>query len=103
MGEIGIPRHEYLYELTFWEMRRIIRGYRKREQTTWEQTRWAVFWLMHNGMTDLRKAGINSPSDLIQFPWDNDHPEQDDDEPTLEEVEELRRQLQEENRKNGKA
>ena len=30
MGEIGIPRHEFLYDLKFWEVRRIIRGYRKR-------------------------------------------------------------------------
>lgn len=30
MGEIGIPRHEFLYELSFWEVRRIIQGYRRR-------------------------------------------------------------------------
>ena len=30
MGEIGITRREFLYDLKFWEVRRIIRGYRKR-------------------------------------------------------------------------
>jgi hypothetical protein len=30
VGEIGIPRREFLYDLKFWEVRRIIRGYRKR-------------------------------------------------------------------------
>ncbi len=30
MGEIGIPRREFLYDLRFWEVRRIIRGYRRR-------------------------------------------------------------------------
>ena len=30
MGEIGIPRREFLYDIRFWEARRIIRGYRKR-------------------------------------------------------------------------
>ena len=30
MGEIGIQRHEFLYDIRFWEARRIIRGYRKR-------------------------------------------------------------------------
>ena len=30
VGEIGIPRREFLYDLRFWEVRRIIRGYRKR-------------------------------------------------------------------------
>lgn len=32
MGEIGIPRHEFLYDLQFWEVRRIIRGYRRRDR-----------------------------------------------------------------------
>ena len=31
MGEIGIPRREFLYDLRFWEVRRIIRGYRSRD------------------------------------------------------------------------
>ena len=32
MGEIGIPRRDFLYDLRFWEVRRIIRGYRKRDR-----------------------------------------------------------------------
>ena len=32
MGEIGIHRREFLYELQFWEVRRIIRGYRRRDR-----------------------------------------------------------------------
>ena len=32
MGEIGIPRREFLYDLRFWEVRRIVRGYRKRDR-----------------------------------------------------------------------
>ena len=34
MGEIGIPRREFLYDLRFWEVRRIIRGYRRRHRLT---------------------------------------------------------------------
>lgn len=34
MGEIGIHRREFLYELRFWEVRRIIRGYRRRNRLT---------------------------------------------------------------------
>jgi len=34
VGEIGIPRHEFLYDLRFWEVRRIIRGYRRRNKLT---------------------------------------------------------------------
>ena len=32
MGEIGIQRREFLYDLRFWEVRRIIRGYRNRDR-----------------------------------------------------------------------
>lgn len=32
MGEIGIPRREFLYDIRFWEVRRIIRGYRHRDR-----------------------------------------------------------------------
>lgn len=32
MGEIGIPRREFLYDIQFWEVRRIIRGYRQRDR-----------------------------------------------------------------------
>lgn len=32
MGEIGIPRREFLYDLQFWEVRRIVRGYRRRDR-----------------------------------------------------------------------
>lgn len=32
VGEIGIPRREFLYDITYWQARRIIRGYRKRDR-----------------------------------------------------------------------
>lgn len=32
MGEIGIPRREFLFDIQFWEVRRIIRGYRRRDR-----------------------------------------------------------------------
>ena len=32
VGEIGIPRREFLYDLRFWEVRRIVRGYRNRDR-----------------------------------------------------------------------
>ena len=54
---------------------------------------------MHNGMVDLSKAGITSPLDLLRFPWDT---EGDDDSPasdmpTKEEIEQLRKELNEHN------
>lgn len=34
VGEIGLSRHEFLYEIAFWEARRILRGYKKRYRLT---------------------------------------------------------------------
>lgn len=29
---MGFPRHDFLYEIKFWEVRRLIRGYRRRDK-----------------------------------------------------------------------
>ena len=29
---MGFPRHDFLYEIQFWEVRRLIRGYRQRDK-----------------------------------------------------------------------
>lgn len=34
VGEIGISRREFLYDLRFWEVDAIIRGYRRRNRLT---------------------------------------------------------------------
>ena len=34
VGEIGIPRHVFYYELRWWEVKAIIRGYRRRNRLT---------------------------------------------------------------------
>jgi hypothetical protein len=34
VGEIGVSRHEFLYDLRFWEVDAIIRGYRRRNRLT---------------------------------------------------------------------
>lgn len=47
MGEIGISPHEFLYELSYWEVLRIIRGYRKRDRLTHQLIAEAVFAAMH--------------------------------------------------------
>ena len=62
-------------------------------------TRWATFMQMCTGMADIKKAGINSAEDLIKFSWEKEDDE--DNKPSDDEVEEMRRMLQEENRKAG--
>ena len=43
MGEIGIPRRDFLYEIHFWEARRIIRGYRRRNILTYQLLRLTAY------------------------------------------------------------
>ena len=40
----------------------------------WSATRWQTYRLMEAqvGTKALRENGINSPTDLIQFPWDKE-------------------------------
>lgn len=72
MGEIGFPRREFLHDLRWWEVRSIIRGYNRRHRHLWSSTRWQTYRLMEAfcGSKNLRESGINSPTDLIQFPWE---------------------------------
>ena len=65
MGEIGIPRHEFLYELTWWEINSIIRGYRKRNRLTHQLLAEIVYtttYIMRNpeGKTVARLKGGDS-------------------------------------------
>jgi hypothetical protein len=73
IGEIGIPRREFLYDLQFWEARRILKGYQARHRNLWSATRWQTYNIMAawNGK-GLSEAGIHGPADLLQFPWDKD-------------------------------
>ena len=76
MGEIGIPRREFLYDIQFWEVRRIIRGYRRRD------------WLKHQLLAECAYATIyamrdpkgKTVADIFPMLFDDDD---DDDEPPI--------------------
>ena len=72
MGEIGFPRREFLHDIRWWEVRSILRGYNRRHRNLWSATRWQTYHLMCVSMADITMAGINRPTDLIQFPWERD-------------------------------
>ena len=66
VGEIGIPRKEFLYTLRLWEINAIVKGYRRRTREHWEMTR-------HLGLTfcNVMGAQINSAHDYLPLPWDD--------------------------------
>lgn len=77
MGEIGIPRREFLYDLRFWEVRRIVRGYRKRDR------------LKHQLMAECAYAAIfamrdpNGKTVRDMFPMLFENDDDEEMEPTL--------------------
>lgn len=79
MGEIGIPRREFLYDIRFWEVRRIIRGYRRRD------------WLKHQLMAECVYAAMYAMRDpqgktvADMFPMLFDYDDDDDEPPISEE------------------
>ena len=76
VGEIGIPRREYLYELKFSDIVLIQRGYASRSRGMWSATRWQTYRIMEAfvGSEGMIKANLNSPKDLMEFPWEKDAP-----------------------------
>ena len=68
MGEIGISRREFLYDLRFWEVRRIVRGYRKRNRLTNQLLAETVYATIHV----MRDPKGKTPSDMFPQIFEDD-------------------------------
>ena len=73
VGEIGIPRREFLYEIQYWEAMKIVQGYQARSRNMWSAIRWQTYQIMRTqaGDKEMRKNRIFNPQDLLKFPWDD--------------------------------
>ncbi len=99
MGEIGFPRREFLYDLVWWEVRSIIRGYNARHHHGWEQAR-LVAYNAHYCMGS--KDTPPTVEEWIKFPWEQSKSAGGGSAiPTNEEIERLRQLMREENEKAG--
>lgn len=90
MGEIGIPRTEYLYDLLHWEIVLITRGYWRRFHTSWEQARLVAYqtrYCMGLGKNESPKT----ISEWLPFPWEGI---QSDTEYTEEEISNIQKELE---------
>lgn len=106
MGEIGIERREYLYDLTFSDLLLIERGYERRHRNLWSAHRWSTYYIMAAfcGSDNMKKSGINGPTDLMHLPWDNSDADYGGGgQPNADEVQRLRRLMEEENAKLQKS
>ena len=82
MGEIGISRREFLYDIRFWEVRRIIRGYRRRDTLKHQLMAECVYASIYT----MRDPQGKTVADMFPMLFNDDD---DDDEPpiTKDEVE----------------
>jgi len=100
VGEIGYNRQEFLYDLQFWEIALIIRGYNRRQRDLWSASRWSTYNVMlaQIGSSGMRDAGIHKPTDLIKFPWEKEKAEL----PTEDEMDDIRRDIEAFKKKRSK-
>jgi hypothetical protein len=96
VGEIGIPRLEYLYDLRYWEILLITRGYFRRHHPGWEQAR-LIAYNAHYCMGS--KQTPPTVQEWLPLPW-----EREPGDPLLsdDEVESLRRDIIENNKRTKK-
>jgi len=80
VGEIGIPRREFLYDLRFWEVRRIVRGYRNRDRLKHQ----LMAECAYAAMFSMRDPKGKTVRDMFPMLFENDDI---DDEPPITEDE----------------
>ena len=76
MGEIGISRREFLYDVRFWEVRRIVRGYRNRDRLKHQ----LMAECAYAAMFAMRDPKGKTVADIFPMLFENDDEEK---EPTL--------------------
>lgn len=77
MGEIGIDRNVFLYDLQYWEILLIARGYWHRYRPSWEQAR-MIAHQVHYAMGCPKGASPKAPEEWLPLPWDRDEGPLDD-------------------------
>jgi hypothetical protein len=96
VGEIGITRKEFLYELKLKDIILITRGYFRRHHPGWEQARFIAYHAAHC------MGSKHTPPPVSQWwplPWEKD------DLPNDDEVNEMREKIRRENemKENGES
>lgn len=85
MGEIGLPRREFLYDIRFWETRRILRGYRKRHHFLYQLIAEDVFASTYA----FRGSEGNTPQKMFPMLFEDDDNYEMEPAITKEELQEL--------------
>jgi hypothetical protein len=73
VGEIGISRREYLYELRHVDILLIARGYFKRKHSDWEQARFIAYHVRYC-MGAKKDEVVPTIERWYPFPWEKEKP-----------------------------
>ena len=70
----------------------------------WAAVRWQTYNLMCVSMADMKKAGIQKPTDLIQFPWEKEKVKSSSmpTEADIAEMQAMMREMNAQNEESGK-
>lgn len=98
VGEIGVSRHEFLYQLRHWEVRRIIKGYRRRHLLT-HQLLAEVAYATTFSMKDPKGKTIK---DMYPALFEDEDDDDVQDHLTEEDRKELQQLIDNYNNKGGK-
>ena len=90
MGEIGIPRREFLYDLHFWEVRRIIRGYRRRDRLKHQLLAECVYATIHT----MRDPKGKTVADMFPMLFNDDDDVADGLAISQEDIDELQAEME---------
>ena len=91
MGEIGIPRRDFLYDMSYWEVTRIAKGYRRRHRLTHQLLAECVFATIYS----MRSSEGKTVMDMFPSLFDDEQPAQT---LTAEEVADLQNLIRETNK-----
>jgi hypothetical protein len=94
VGEIGLSRREFLYEIKFWELRRIIKGYRKRDIPKLQMMRMCAYWACYS----MRDPEGMDPMKFLPLSFDKEY--EDEDEMEAEDQDDLLATIEDVNTQN---
>jgi hypothetical protein len=93
VGEIGIRRREFLYDIQFWEVRRILRGYNRRNMLQHRLLRLAAY----GSVFSMRDPKGKSPEDWYPLPGDKESapppPSEDEKQELLDLIESVNKNI----------
>lgn len=98
VGEIGIPRREFLYDIDFWEVDCINKGYRKRQHLTHQLLAECAYATIFS----QRDAKGKTVRDIFPYLFDDEDEDDAQDHLTEEDRKELQQLIDNYNNKGGK-